>query len=46
VISQDCKFIVSASKDKSIKIFDVQTKQQVHNFQEVHQGSFENLSKE
>ena len=35
-ISNDGKFIVSASEDKSIKIFDIQAKDQVHHFVDIH----------
>jgi len=38
VITSDDKFVISASSDKSIKIFDLNTKQQVHNFKDAHQG--------
>ena len=41
VISKDCKLIVSASRDRSIKIFDIKTKQQIHHFQDIHQGIVE-----
>lgn len=39
VISADSKFIVSASQDKSIKVFDMHTKQQLHHFQDAHTGN-------
>jgi len=37
-VSPDSKFIASASRDRSIKIFDLETKQQVHHFQDAHTG--------
>ena len=33
-----CSIIVSASSDKSIKVFDLQTRQQIHHFRKVHTG--------
>jgi len=41
VFSRDGKYIISGSKDKSIKIFDVKTKQPVHQFADVHNGKEE-----
>ena len=38
-LSADGKFIVSGSDDKSIKMFDVHTKQQLHHFSEAHSGT-------
>ena len=32
------KYIVSACKDHSIKLFDLETLQEVHHFNHVHQG--------
>lgn len=40
VISHHNRFIVSGSYDKSIKVFDLQTKQPYHHFQGVHAGNF------
>ena len=40
IFSRDGKYIISGSKDKSIKIFDVQTKELVHQFADVHNGKF------
>jgi len=37
-VTPDGKFIVSASYDKSIKLFDLATKKQVHHFKDVHKG--------
>ncbi len=37
-VTPDGKFIVSASYDKSIKLFDLTTKKQVHHFKDVHKG--------
>ncbi len=34
----DSKFVVSASRDKSIKIFDIATAKEVYHFKEVHNG--------
>jgi len=34
----DGKYIVSGSEDKSIKIFDLETKQEVHHFADIHEG--------
>lgn len=38
-VSQDSRFIVSGSFDKSIKIFDMQTTQLLHHFQDAHTGN-------
>jgi len=35
-ISNDSKFIVSGSEDKSIKIWNVETMQLIHSFEKVH----------
>ena len=35
-ISADGRFIVSGSDDKSIKVFDMHTKESVHNFSNAH----------
>ena len=35
-VSSDNRFIVSGSDDKSIKVFDLQTKQQLHHFADAH----------
>ncbi len=37
-VTSDDKYIISGSSDKSIKIFDFETKQQVHHFQEAHKA--------
>ena len=39
VVSSDNRFIVSGSSDKSIKVFDLQTKQHLYNFADAHQGT-------
>ena len=39
VISTNDKWIVSASKDKSIKVYSLRRKQQMHHFQGMHEGS-------
>ncbi len=38
--TSDNRFIVSCSFDKSIKIFDFHTREQVHHFQNVHESTF------
>jgi len=38
-LTPDNKYIVSASYDKSIKVFDLQTKQLVHHFRNAHEGN-------
>ena len=38
-VSSNNRFIVSGSEDKSIKVFDLQTKQQLHHFADAHQGT-------
>jgi len=35
-LTSNDKFIISASRDQSIKVFDLQTKQQVQHFQNAH----------
>jgi len=35
-MSPDGRFIISGSKDKSIRVFDIQTKQQIHRFKDAH----------
>src|SRR5688500_9757263 len=40
VITSDNKYMVSASLDKSIKIFDFQTKKQIKHYENVHEGIF------
>jgi len=37
-VTSDDKYVISASFDQSIKVFDLQTKQQVHHFENTHQG--------
>ncbi len=39
-ISSDNKYIVSGSDDKSIKIFDFASKQEIHRFKKVHRGKY------
>ena len=43
-VSNDSKFIISGSKDKSVKIFDVQRRCQIHHFPELHKGILITLS--
>lgn len=38
IISHDNRFVVSGSKDQSIKILDLQEKKEIHHFQNVHNG--------
>jgi len=38
--TSDNRFIVSCSFDKSIKIFDFHTNEQVHHFQNAHESTF------
>ena len=37
-ISNNNKYIISGSEDKSIKLFDLQNGQQIFHFQELHEG--------
>ena len=37
-VTSDGKYIISGSEDKSIKVFDLQTKQQVRHFENAHKG--------
>jgi len=39
-ISNDDKYIISGSWDHTIKIFDLETKQEVHHFKNAHEGNF------
>jgi len=38
VVTSDNRYIISGSEDKSIKIFDLGTKQLVHHFETAHKG--------
>lgn len=38
-VSADGRFIVSGSRDKSIKVFSIASKQQLHHFQDAHSGT-------
>jgi len=38
-VSPNNQFIVSGCEDKSIKVFDVQTKKQVHHIREAHKST-------
>ncbi len=40
----DNKFLIFGSQNRSIEVFDNETKQQTHHFKEVHQGKFAFLS--
>ncbi len=44
MITSDNKYIVSGSGDKSIKIFDVATKQQVYHFIDAHEGRIRSIA--
>ena len=37
-ISSDATFLISASLDKSVKMYDLHTKQQLHHFIDIHTG--------
>ena len=37
-VTSDNRHIVSCSEDKSIKVFDLQTKEQVYHFQNAHES--------
>jgi len=39
-VTSDSKYIISASWDKSIKVFDWSTKQEIHHFENIHKGKF------
>ncbi len=39
-VTCDNRYIISGSSDKSFKVFDLQTKQQVHHFENAHQGKY------
>jgi len=41
-ISADDKYIISGSEDKSIKVFDLEIKQQIYHFADAHQGILKN----
>ena len=43
-VSKDSKLIVSGSADKSIKVFDIHSKQQVHHFVDAHSGTSSTLT--
>lgn len=38
-VSNDNKFIISGSKDKSVKIFDAQEKSEIYHFTDLHAGT-------
>jgi len=38
VFSHDNKYIVSGSEDRSIKVFDLQTRRELHHLKDVHSG--------
>ncbi len=39
-VSSDNRFIISGSHDKSIKIFEVETKKQIQHFKDVQDSNF------
>ena len=43
-MTPDGRFIVSGSKDKSIKIFDLEKLQEVHHFKNIHEGKKSQLN--
>jgi len=43
-LTSDNRFIISGSADKSIKIFDIETKNQVNHFQNVHEDNITTLA--
>jgi len=40
-VSNDNSYIISGSGDRSIKVFDLQNKQEIHHFQAAHDGKFQ-----
>ena len=38
-VSNSEKFVVSGSHDKSIRFFDIETKEIIHTFRQAHTGS-------
>ena len=40
VVSSDNRFIVSGSKDKTIKIFNIQTRQEIHHITNIHHSIY------
>jgi len=36
LLTSDNRYIISASEDKSMKIFDIQAKKQVYHFKNIH----------
>jgi len=43
-VSSDSRFMVSGSADRSIKIFDIENRKQIHHFKDAHEGSKRNLN--
>lgn len=39
-ITSNDKYIISGSNDKSIKVFDLKAKKEVHHFENCHEGRF------
>ncbi len=37
-VTSDGKYIISGSLDKSLKIFDLNEKREIHHFQDAHEG--------
>jgi len=44
VISDDCRYIVSGSRDNSVRIFDIQTRQQIQQFKNVHKDRIRSIA--
>ena len=44
MISKDNKFLISGSTDKSIKVFDLRTKELVHEFLDIHEGGIRSIA--
>jgi len=43
-ITSDQNYIISGSRDKSIKIFDIKSKKQVHHFKSVREGVISSIA--
>jgi len=44
-VTSDSKYIISGSRDGSIKVFDFETKREVHHFQEAHESKLLDIKK-
>lgn len=38
VVTSDNKYLISGSSDRSIKVFDLNTKQEIYHFKNAHKG--------